>query len=105
MNQTKEPGSVISANTFRSHLGLNRVEPAKHKLVVWPNGANPPSMMTTLKCINCTKGILTLPAEVVRSIVAGNEYFRDFFLGVAWGSWGICRQDLDEPLRPPTTPS
>lgn len=95
---SKAIGTVISANTFRAALGMDPVPAPKHKLVVWPNGANPPSVMTTMKCVKCTRGLLTLPTEVIRGIVSGT-YCQDFFMGVAWGSWGICREDLDEPMR------
>lgn len=95
---SKTIGTVISANTFRAALGMDPVPPAKHKLVVFPPAGYPPSAMTTFKCVKCSKGVLTLPAEVIRGIVSG-KYCQDFFMGVAWGSWGTCREDLDEPLR------
>lgn len=101
---SKAIGTVISPNTFRAALGMDPVLPAKHKLVIWPNWVGESQVMTTLKCVKCTRGKLSLPTEVIRGIVSGT-YCQDFFMGVAWGSWGLCREDLDEPLRPPTTPN
>lgn len=95
---------VISANTFRSRMGLAPAPPRKHKLVIWPDDVTWDRLMK-FKCVKCSKGALTIERAAVRAVVSGETGWSTYFATVAWGSWQICREDLDEPLSPPTTPS
>lgn len=97
--------NVVSANEFRTKLDMTPIPSMKHKLVIWPEGPDGPRQrpypMMTFKCVKCTKGALTLPVECVRALVAGDSRWIDFLLGVAWGSWNVCREDLARPLNVP----
>jgi hypothetical protein len=91
----KAVGTVISANTMRMGMGLDPAPARKHKLGILPGPIWASEI--TLKCVKCTRGILILDRAAVRLFVAGKLPL--MFSGVAWGSWGICREDA-----PPTTP-
>jgi hypothetical protein len=72
---------------------------AKHRLVVWPNGANPPAQILTFKCVKCTRGIINLGTLGVRGLIAGDPHWRNWLKEAAFGSWGICPEDNPQLLE------
>jgi hypothetical protein len=72
---------------------------ARHRLVVWYSGANPPSPILTFKCVKCKYGIANIGVEAVRGMVSGDPAWRDFLRLQVFGSWPNCREDNPQLLE------